>query len=63
MSALENNSPAPVTSEYRVGDRVIFYGVESTVVAVSDRPGILTVRNYRGEWMIGTKHSQLAKLA
>lgn len=46
---------------YRVGDRVVFEGRPSKVVAVSDRPGILTVSNYAGTWMISTEHTALVE--
>ena len=45
---------------YKIGDDVIFDGRASKVIAVSDRPGIITVSNYAGAWMIGTSHSALA---
>lgn len=46
---------------YKIGDDAVFNGRASKVVAVSDRPGIITVSNYAGTWMIGTSHSGLSK--
>lgn len=53
-------APAVAADPYRKGARVMFDGRLSRVAAVSDRPGIITVENYAGRWMIGTSHSRLA---
>ena len=53
-------STAPSHDPFRKGARVMFDGRLSRVVAVSDKPGIITVENYAGRWMIGTSHSRLA---
>jgi hypothetical protein len=45
---------------YKLGDDVVFEGRASKVVAVSERPGILTVSNYAGTWIIADVHPALA---
>ena len=55
--AAGNVAPAPL---YKLGDDVVFEGRASKVVAVSDRPGILTVSNYAGTWIIADVHPALA---
>jgi len=60
MTALREAGAGYDAPLYKIGDDVIFDGRASKVVAVSDRPGIITVSNYAGAWMIGTSHSALS---
>lgn len=60
MAALREAGAGYDAPLYKLGDDVVFDGRASKVIAVSDRPGIITVSNYAGAWMIGTSHSKLS---